>query len=88
MLAYLGGELAAHQCRDVGGDGFLKALQVVAAFQHRDHATAGGLVGKITKVGDTYVTLEIARGGGDAVEVNVQKSAVTTLLPNGTIKAI
>jgi len=50
--------------------------------------TAGGLVGKITKVGDTYVTLEIARGGGDAVEVNLQKSAVTTLLPNGTIKAI
>ncbi len=50
--------------------------------------TAGGVVGRITKVGEAYVTVEVARSGGDSIELNLQKSAVTTLLPNGTIKAI
>jgi preprotein translocase subunit YajC len=57
--------------------------------------TAGGMVGRITKVGETYVTIEIAqlpeaRHGQDpqGVEVTFQKSAIQTLLPNGTIKAI
>lgn len=45
--------------------------------------TVGGILGKITKVVDNFVTLEIANG----TEVVVQKSAVTTLLPKGTIKA-
>ena len=46
--------------------------------------TSGGVLGKITKAGDAYVTVEVASG----VEVNVQKSAVQTLLPKGTIKSI
>jgi preprotein translocase subunit YajC len=46
--------------------------------------TAGGMLGKITKVTDTFVALEISSG----VEIQVQKSAVTTLLPKGTIKGI
>ena len=50
--------------------------------------TGGGVVGKITKVGESYVTIEVARAGDSSVEVNVQKGAVQTLLPNGTIKAI
>jgi preprotein translocase subunit YajC len=50
--------------------------------------TAGGVVGKVTKVGESYVTLEVARSGEEFVEMNFQKSAVQTLLPNGTIKAI
>lgn len=50
--------------------------------------TNGGVVGKITKVGESYVTIEVARGGGDAIEMNFQKGSVQTLLPNGTIKAI
>lgn len=45
-------------------------------------ATVGGVLGKVTKVTDAYVTLEVASG----TEVIVQKSAVTTLLPKGTIK--
>jgi preprotein translocase subunit YajC len=44
--------------------------------------TAGGMVGKVTKVADAYVTLEVSNG----TEVVVQKAAVTTLLPKGTIK--
>ena len=46
--------------------------------------TSGGLVGKITKVSEGYISLEIA----DNTEIVVQKQAVQTLLPKGTMKAI
>jgi preprotein translocase subunit YajC len=46
--------------------------------------TVGGILGKITKVTDAYVTIEIAAN----TEVVVQKSAVTMLLPKDSIKAI
>lgn len=45
-------------------------------------ATAGGLIGKVTKLGDTYLALEIAQG----VEIQVQRSAVVQVLPKGTVK--
>ena len=45
-------------------------------------ATGGGLLGKVTKIGDSYLTLEIATG----VEVQVQRSAVVQVLPKGSIK--
>ena len=46
--------------------------------------TSGGVLGKVVKVADAYVTLEISTG----TEVVVQKSAITMLLPKGSIKAI
>jgi len=46
--------------------------------------TAGGIVGRITKIGDGYVTLEIA----DNTEIVVQRNAVQTLLPKGTMKSL
>ena len=46
--------------------------------------TAGGVVGKVTKVADAYVTLEVAEG----TEIVMQKASVTVLLPKGTIKAL
>ena len=46
--------------------------------------TAGGILGRVTKVSDTYVTLEIATN----TEMVVQKNAVTTLLPKGTLKSL
>nr|WP_230419184.1 preprotein translocase subunit YajC [Undibacterium oligocarboniphilum] len=46
--------------------------------------TAGGVLGKVTKVSESYVTLEVAEG----TELVVQKVAITALLPKGTIKAI
>lgn len=46
--------------------------------------TAGGVVGRINKVSEAYVALEIA----PETEINVQKVAVQTLLPKGTIKSI
>ena len=45
-------------------------------------ATAGGLIGKVTKLGDTYVGVEIASG----VEIQLQRSAVVQVLPKGTVK--
>ncbi len=46
--------------------------------------TQGGLVGKIVKVGDSYVTVEIAEG----TEVVVQKPAIGLVLPKGTLKSL
>jgi preprotein translocase subunit YajC len=58
---------------------------MLAALQKGDEvATAGGIVGKVAKVGDSFVSLEIAT---DTV-INVQKNSVQTLLPKGTIKGI
>jgi preprotein translocase subunit YajC len=57
---------------------------MIDALQKGDEvATAGGVLGKITKVADSYVTVEIAPN----VEVSVQKAAVQTLLPKGTLKS-
>jgi len=44
--------------------------------------TAGGLLGKVSKIGDGYLSLEIAQG----VEVQMQRSAVVQVLPKGTVK--
>jgi preprotein translocase subunit YajC len=45
--------------------------------------TSGGLLGRITEVGDNFVSLEIANG----VQVKVQKPAVAALVPKGTMKS-
>nr|WP_235584501.1 preprotein translocase subunit YajC [Massilia sp. MS-15] len=47
-------------------------------------ATAGGILGRVVKVADTYVTIEVSAG----TELLVQKNAVTTLLPKGTLKGL
>jgi preprotein translocase subunit YajC len=44
--------------------------------------TAGGVLGKIAKVEDSLLHVEIAKG----VEIQVQRSAVTQVLPKGTLK--
>jgi preprotein translocase subunit YajC len=46
--------------------------------------TSGGVLGRVTKVGEAYVAVEIAAG----TEVQVQRSAVQTLLPKGTLKGL
>ncbi len=44
--------------------------------------TSGGLLGKVTKMGDSYLSLEVASG----VELQVQRSAVVQVLPKGSFK--
>ena len=46
--------------------------------------TAGGVLGKVSKVTDLYVTIEISSGA----EMVVQKNSITMLLPKGTLKAL
>lgn len=46
--------------------------------------TAGGIVGRVNKLSDQYVTVEVA----DNVEVTVQRPAIQLVLPKGTMKAI
>jgi preprotein translocase subunit YajC len=58
---------------------------MIAALQRGDEvATVGGEVGTISKVYEQYVGVEIAEN----LEVKVQKSAIQSVLPKGTIKAI
>jgi len=46
-------------------------------------ATTGGILGKVTEVGDQFLTLEIAAG----VKVKLQKFQVAQVLPKGTVKS-
>lgn len=47
-------------------------------------ALSGGMLGKITKVTDDYVVVEVAPN----IEISFQKGAVTATLPKGTLKSI
>ncbi|MEY4979284.1 MAG: preprotein translocase, YajC subunit [Pseudomonadota bacterium] len=44
--------------------------------------TAGGLLGKVSRIGDIYIGVELATG----VEVQLQRTAVVQVLPKGTLK--
>lgn len=58
---------------------------MIEALQRGDEVvTVGGEVGSISKVFDQYVSVELAEN----LEVKVQKSAIQSVLPKGTIKAI
>ncbi|TAK41778.1 MAG: preprotein translocase subunit YajC [Betaproteobacteria bacterium] len=58
---------------------------MIDALQKGDEVvTAGGVAGRINKLGDAYLSLEVASG----TEITVQKAAVQTLLPKGTLKSI
>lgn len=58
---------------------------MLTALQKGDEViTAGGTLGRVTKVGDNYVGLEVSNN----VEIQVQKAAIQTLLPKGTIKGV
>jgi preprotein translocase subunit YajC len=58
---------------------------MIEALQKGDEViTSGGVIGRITRIGDAYIGVEIAPN----IEINVQKGAVQVLLPKGTIKSI
>jgi preprotein translocase subunit YajC len=58
---------------------------MLGALQKGDEVvTAGGIVGKIAKLSDAYADLEVAPN----VQVTVQRSAISLLLPKGTIKTL
>lgn len=46
--------------------------------------TNGGLLGKVTEIGDSFIQMELAEG----MAVKVQKQAVAAVMPKGTIKSL
>ena len=60
-------------------------LTLLEALQKGDECvTAGGIVGKVVKLDDNYVTLQV----GGSNEIAFQRNAVTALLPKGSLKQI
>ena len=58
--------------------------KMVEALGKGDEAvTNGGVLGKITEVGESFVTLEIAKN----TEIKVQRHAIAAVMPKGTIKS-
>ena len=58
---------------------------MVGALKKGDEViTNGGLLAKITEVGDNFLTCQIA----EKVEIKLQSHAVSTVLPKGTIKGL
>ena len=55
---------------------------MLEALQKGDEVVAVGILGRIEKISDTFLTLEVAPN----VMIQVQKQAVTQLLPKGTLK--
>ncbi len=59
--------------------------ELVAGISKGDEVmTSGGLLGKVTRVDEDYMAIEVA----DGVELKLQKSSVAAVLPKGTIKQI
>lgn len=59
--------------------------ELVAGISKGDEVmTSGGLMGKVTRVSDDYLAVEVA----DGVELKLQKSSVAAALPKGTIGQI
>ena len=58
--------------------------QMVEGLQKGDEVIALGIIGKITKINETYIGLEVANG----TVLHIQKQAVTTLLPKGTFNDV
>ena len=58
---------------------------MIDALQKGDEVVSGGgILGRVSKINENYVTLEVAQG----VEMTLQRSAVQVVLPKGTIKNI
>ena len=58
---------------------------MIEALQKGDEVVSGGgILGRVSKLNENYITLEVAQG----VEMTLQRSAVQVVLPKGTIKNI
>jgi preprotein translocase subunit YajC len=63
--------------------------KMVGELQKGDEiVTQGGIIGRITKVGENYISVEVAERKDGPIEVTMQKQAISALLPKGTLKAL
>ena len=58
------------------------AAMIAALAKGDEVITGGGILGKVSKMGDTFIGLEVSPG----VDIQVQRSAVIQVLPKGSIK--
>ncbi len=58
-------------------------LMIDALAKGDEVVTNGGIIGRVSQLGDTFISVEIAEG----VEVKLQRHAVASVLPKGTIKS-
>jgi preprotein translocase subunit YajC len=65
----------------------LKAM-IEALSKGDEVVTSGGLIGRITELSEQHATLQVSTVDNKPVTVVVQRNAVQTLLPKGTIKSI
>jgi len=57
--------------------------QLVASLNKGDEVvTSGGMLGKITELNDSFVTLELA----ESVKIKIQRHAIASVMPKGTMK--
>jgi preprotein translocase subunit YajC len=63
----------AQKERDAMMDALAKGDEIV---------TSGGMLGKVSKLGETYVSIEVANN----TEVQIQRAAITQVLPKGSMK--
>jgi len=62
-----------------------EAKAMLEALQKGDEVvTAGGILGRISKLGEQYITVEVSSG----TEITVQRGAISQLLPKGTLKSL
>ncbi|HJP99012.1 MAG TPA: preprotein translocase subunit YajC [Rhodanobacteraceae bacterium] len=57
--------------------------KMIAELARGDEVIAAGILGRIENVGEHFLTVEIA----DKVQIRVQKGAVSTVLPKGTLRS-
>jgi len=63
--------------------------KMVGELQKGDEiVTQGGVAGRIVKIGESFMTLEVSEGKAGPIEIVVQKNAIGTLLPKGTLKSL
>jgi preprotein translocase subunit YajC len=63
--------------------------KMVSELQKGDEVvTQGGVAGRVVKVGESFITIEVATLKDAPVEIAVQKQSVGAVLPKGTLKAI
>ncbi|MFQ5659617.1 MAG: preprotein translocase subunit YajC [Gammaproteobacteria bacterium] len=59
--------------------------QMLAALAKGDEVvTSGGVLGRINKIGDNFIAIEVAKD----LEIKVQKSAISAVMPKGTMKGL
>jgi len=61
--------------------------KMISELQKGDEiVTQGGVAGRIAKVGENYLSVEVAESKDGPLTISVQKNAVSALLPKGTLK--